>query len=100
MYIRFGAGYLKTVPGVYGLAAGDYTGCAMNSSNATCGANWKAVDDGAWFARATANVDPSGDYTAGCWLAVTSFDTNGVTLNDNHCNYTTGSEYLCSDNLK
>jgi hypothetical protein len=100
MYSTFGAGYLKTVPGVYGLAAGDYSGCAMNSSDSTCGANWKAVDGGAWFARVIASVEPSGNYAAGCWLSLTGFDANGATFNDNSCTITTGSDYLCSDNLK
>jgi len=93
--------YFKTIPGVYGLAAGNYTGCAMNSTSAACATNWKSLDGGAWFGRKIAMSEPNGDYIAGCWLGTGTFDvTNGFTFNDGNCNYFTGTTYICSDNAK
>ena len=100
MFARYGASFFHTVPGVYGIAAGDYTNCAMNSSDATCGANWKSIDGGPWFARAVNYGEPNGDYTPGGWLGSESKDENGLTFNDTVQGYSTGTSYLCSDNAK
>jgi len=101
LYAKYGAGYFVVIPGVYGLAAGNYTGCAMNSGNATCAANWKAIDGGAWFARNAAMSEPNGDYVAGCWLGVGGYGTaNGFVFNDGNCGYASGGSYICSDNAK
>jgi hypothetical protein len=100
---KYGNESFATVPGVYGLAAGDYTGCAMNSSDATCAANWKAIDGGAWFAKNVKFSEPNGDYTPGCWLGSYQNgvdDTGFVGFNDGHCDYSTGDKYICSDNAK
>lgn len=98
---QFGTGYVQTVPGVYGVAAGNYTGCAMNSGDATCSANWKSIDDKAWFARAIPYSEPNGDYTPSCWLGYTGIvDGEGITFNDANCGYQTGPNYICSDNAK
>ncbi len=95
------SGFLNTLPGVYGLAAGDYRTCAMNSGNATCAANWKAIDGKDWFAYAINFGQPSGDYTPDCWLSWGgTVDGNGAQFNDSSCNASTGQSYLCSDNLK
>jgi hypothetical protein len=99
-YAKFGASYFTTVPGVTGLAAGNFTACAMNSADATCAANWKATDNGAWFARAVPYSEPNGDYTVGCWLGAFANDANGLIYNDGSCGYSTGANYVCSDNLK
>jgi hypothetical protein len=103
MFKKYGSGYFATVPGIYGKAAGNYTGCVMNSGDATCGANWVALDQGAWFLRDATYTEPNGDYTPGCWLAVTGVPDaqgNGLTFNDANCNYSTGTMYVCSDNAK
>lgn len=102
MYNKYGAGSFQVLPGVYGLVGGgNYTGCAMNSKDATCGKNWVATDKGAWWARDTAFSEPNGDYTAGCWLSLGGPDANGnFTFNDANCNYSTGTSYICSDNAK
>jgi hypothetical protein len=100
MYALYGAGYFATIPGVYGLAAGNYTGCAMNSTDATCAANWKAIDGNAWFVRGVAFGEPNGDYVPGCWLGAGGVDANGWTFNDGNCGYATGTSYVCSDNAK
>ena len=102
MYTKYGAGSFQVLPGVYGLVGGgNYTGCAMNSKDATCGKNWVATDKGAWWARDTAFSEPNGDYTAGCWLSLGGPDANGnFTFNDANCNYSTGTSYICSDNAK
>lgn len=99
MWTKYGSTYFATVPGVYGLGAGNYTGCAMNSTT-TCGNNWKAVGGGAWFARDTTYGEPNGDYTAGCWLGTGGKDNSGLLFNDANCTYSTGGTYLCSDNAK
>ncbi|MFO0579107.1 MAG: fibrinogen-like YCDxxxxGGGW domain-containing protein [Polyangia bacterium] len=102
MWKKYGAGYFTAVPGISGKAAGVYTGCTMNSGDATCGANWVAIDQGAWFLRDGAYSEPNGDYTPGCWLGVTTgLDANGnLGFNDANCNYSTGTMYVCSDNAK
>lgn len=101
MWSKYGASYFATVPGVYGLAAGNYTSCVMNSKNTTCGANWRAIDGGAWWARDTTYGEPNGDYTPGCWLGGGGLYDNGqMTFNDLNCGYSTGATYLCSDNAK
>ena len=97
---KYTIAYFQTVPGVTGTKAGNYTGCAMNSGDNTCGANWKAIDGGAWFARAVAYSEPNGDYTPGCWLGSGSIDANGLLFNDAGCSYSTGTNYVCSDNAK
>lgn len=98
---RFGAASFPVVPGVHGKAAGDFSGCAMNSADATCAANWVALDGKAWFARATPFTEPNGDYTPGCWLASGAFDPAvGWAMNDLACMYETGPTYVCSDNAK
>ena len=101
LYAKYGLSYFAVVPGVYGLAAGNYTGCVMNSTNATCAANWKALDGGAWYARSATLTEPNGDYTAGCWLGVSSYSTTtGFVFNDGNCGYESGVKYICSDNAK
>ncbi len=104
LFAKYTIAYFSIVPGVYGLAAGDYTGCAMNSTDATCGANWKALDGGAWFAKKAPYTEPNGDYTPGCWLGLdgtTVDEANGfVRINDAGCGYSSGTSYLCSDNVK
>ena len=101
MYTKYGAGSFQVLPGVYGLAGGNYTGCVMNSADATCGKNWVATDKGAWWARDAAYSEPNGDYTPGCWLSLGGPDANGnFTFNDANCSYSTGTSYICSDNAK
>lgn len=104
MWKKYGASYFQTVPGIYGKAAGNYTGCAMNSGDAVCAANWVALDGGAWYVRDTAYTEPNGDYTAGVWLGVTGpLDAQGngtLTFNDLTGGYPTGGSYVCSDNAK
>lgn len=103
MWNKYGASYFTTVPGVYGLAGGqDWTGCVMSSADMTCAQNWVAIDSGGWWLRDTTYTEPNGDYTAGCWLAVTAApDENGeLHFNDANCSYYTGPSYVCSDNAK
>jgi hypothetical protein len=103
LYAKYGSSYFQFVPGIYGLAAGDYTGCAMNSSDATCAANWKAIDGGAWFAMTDPYSEPNGDYTPGCWLGTDGSDINPPEgfgrINDENCDYDS-TRYICSDNAK
>ena len=46
MLLAFGRKYFKVVPGVYGVAAGDYRSFAMNSKTPQVAKNWRAVDGG------------------------------------------------------
>jgi hypothetical protein len=102
----FGTTYYQTMPGISNTTGGvNYStsglNCAMNSTDATCGAAWKASDNGAWFIRDIPYGEPNGDYTASCWLGFTGgVDANGVTFNDANCIYATGATYVCSDNVK
>lgn len=101
LYKKYTATFFATVPGVYGLAAGNYTNCSMNSGDAVCGKNWVALDKGAWFARDVTYSEPNGDYMAGCWLSNFGLDANGnLTFNDGTCSAFTGTSYVCSDNAK
>jgi hypothetical protein len=104
LYAKYTMTYFQIVPGVYGLAAGNYTNCAMNSTDATCAANWKAIDGGAWFALKDPFSEPNGDYTPGCWLGTTGTDINPTEgfghINDGNCDYSSGTSYICSDNAK
>lgn len=97
---KYGISYFKTAPGIYGTAAGNFSTCAMNSNDAVCAANWKAIDNGTWFLRDQPTGEPNGDYTADCWLGVGSIDDHGLVFNDQNCSYSTGSTYICSDNAK
>jgi hypothetical protein len=98
---KYGTGSFLTVPGVYGKEAGHYEHCVMSSTDPTCGANWIALDGGAWFARNNTYGEPNGDYTPGCWLGSGGYDPNiGFYFNDAWCQYPTGSSYVCSDNAK
>lgn len=98
---RFGVASFAVLPGVYGKAAGNFAGCAMNSTDATCAANWVAIDGKAWFGRSVPFTEPNGDYQPGCWLASGVFDPGvGWAMNDLGCTYETGPTYVCSDNAK
>lgn len=101
MWNLFGSTYFATIPGIYGLAGGDYTGCAMNSGDATCADNWKSIDGKAWFLYAVSRSEPNGDYDPDCWLGRSGgLTVDGLLFNDAYCNYATGTKYLCSDNVK
>ena len=92
-----GINSFEFIPGIYGTVPGNYTGDAMNSENVS---NWFAVDGGDWWLRNTPHSEPSGDYTAGCWLSVTSLtNTSDLTFNDGDCG-AGGTTYICSSNAK
>ncbi|NDK10015.1 hypothetical protein GW846_04495 [Candidatus Gracilibacteria bacterium] len=100
---RYGSSYFRVMPGIFKPTnGGNYTSVAMNSETAP---DWKAVDGGKWWLRDTPYTEPSGDYTANCWLQVRSVsDINNITINDagvGSCNslYFTES-YICSTNDK
>ncbi len=95
------SGSIATLPGVYGLAAGDYRTCAMNSDNATCAANWKSIDGKPWFGASVNRSEPNGNYTPECWLSWNgNINGEGAVFDDNNCAASTGTSYLCSDNAK
>lgn len=103
MLARYGTGYFTVVPGIYKTTAGgSYTTCAMRdpASYGTGCADWRAVDGGKWWLRDTAHTEPNGNYTANCWLGVTSFaNPAALTFDDANCNHST-TQYICSTNDK
>lgn len=101
LYAKYGAAYFQTIPGVYGKAAGNFTGCAMNSNDPTCSANWTSLDGREWFVRNAARGEPNGNYTPGCWLSGVDVDATGFSsFDDLDCAFSTGAKYICSDNAK
>ncbi len=97
--------YFATMPGVYKTAAGStYVSYAMRDPTAygTGAPDWRVADGGRWWLRDTAYTEPNGDYTANGWLqnrATTQSGTGDRTFNDGGA-YSTGTNYLCSTNLK
>ena len=62
MIAKHGNTYFATGARVYGLAAGGYTNCVMNSKDAVpARANWKSIDGG--LGITTKHSEPNGDYT-------------------------------------
>jgi len=73
---------------------GGCTSHAMNSDNAEQ-ASWVTSDGSAWWLRDATYGEPNGDYTANCYLALsTSFDGSNMNFNDGNCNYHSKS-YFC-----
>jgi len=85
-------------------SGGNYTSTIMRNSRyyITGTTDWRVPDDGKWYIRDTTYQEPSGDYTAYGYLAVTSYDSLGnVTINDATANPpSTGQTVLCSTNVK
>ncbi len=96
---RYPASSRTTVPGIYGLVAGNYTNCTMNSFAPDKCPNWQAIDGGRWFLKSTPYGEPNGDYDPGCWLTAGSDPVNGG-FNDGGCGAATGGNYVCSTNDK
>ena len=97
MLARFDSSYFATTPGVYKTGGGgNYSGCAMNSNGCS---DWRVLDGGRWWLRATPYGEPSGDYTGNCWLSMSHWDVDNLHFNDNGCAYAT-SRYVCSTNDK
>jgi len=96
---KYGRDYMH-VAGVYGVENGCGT-CdkhAMNSGT-NAGHHWKAVDGGKWWLRDNSYSEPSGDYTANCWLFIFDHAPDNVRFNDDMCHYCF-KQYLCSTNAK
>ena len=95
--------------GLYSIWPGGCTDCehhAMSSEQPVQADHWTTVgpSTGApaepWFVRARPRREPSGDYTAGCWLGSESSggaDSEGLLLQDYRCNFGF-SAYVCSSN--
>ncbi len=104
MITVYGASYFGTIPGIYNPSSnpGSYTNCAMNSYSTDpvhCD-DWTSIDGGSWWIRGTAYTEPSGDYSAGCWLDVWGVgDGSNITFNDGYCDHGT-TRYICSINDK
>ena len=98
------------IVGIYRPAEGCGS-CASYAMNSDAMATYEAAADGnvgwtsvahdadPWFMRAIAYSQPSGDYTAYCWLgAKTWTDDVGWAINGLDCNYCY-TFYLCSTNI-
>lgn len=67
---------------------------AMNSDTPEQ-SSWVTSDGTPWFLRSAPFGEPSGDYTANCYMFVTGIHADGqVTFNDANCQYNSNS-YLC-----
>jgi len=74
---------------------GGCTSNAMNSKNKNQ-ASWKTSDGAPWWLRSTAYTQPSGDYSANCFMDLGKkkpSNENQVTFNDHSCNYHSTSYY-------
>ena len=77
----------------------------MNYGNCSAVANsWRSTDGGLWWVNDVPYGEPNGDYSANCLLSIwasgysQSSNPAALVLNDNQCNYWSGSYYLCSTN--
>jgi hypothetical protein len=85
---------------------GDYTKCAMNSSEdplKACGTgstritDWTPTSGTRWFLYAISSTEPDGNYTANAFLNYTdTHDLNGITIDDANATPTTGGSYMCA----
>jgi len=68
---------------------------AMNSANVNQ-ASWVTQDGSPWWLAATAKSEPNGDYTANCYLGITTdpASSNAITFNDGSCAYKS-ADYYC-----
>ena len=94
--------YFKTAYGVYRAGSGgSYTSCSMHSGG--CG-GWQVPDGGRWWIRDSLFNEPSGDYTAYCWLGMSPVPNpyllTDLAVNDGSCGYSLGNYYLVSTNAK
>lgn len=82
---------------------GNYTGCIMRNPahHASGCSDWRVPDGGKWWLRDSTHNEPNGDYNGNGWLQTYSSQTAGsdIGMNDGGA-YSTGSNYLCSTNVK
>ena len=92
---RYHSSYFSVIPGISKpTSGGSYTNKAMNSR--TPNIDYRAIDGGTWWLRDNAYIQPSGDYTANCWLGAANVqNVDSITFNDGNCYYST-DEYVCS----
>ena len=66
----YGPRFFRVVPGIFGVAAGNFSAWAMSSGTAHVARTWRAIDGGSWWLRDTPFSQPSGNYEPGCWLGL------------------------------
>lgn len=97
--------YFAVMSGVYKTAGGStYVSYAMRDPNyyGSGAPDWRVADGGRWWLRDTNYSEPNGDYTANGWLQNRGTSQSGTgdrTFNDGGA-YSTGTNYICSTNLK
>ena len=93
-------GGLMHVAGIYGVANG-CGGCGLHPFHSASPQDhhWKALDGGKWWLRDGAYSEPSGDYSANCWLFIYDTTPHDVKFNDHNCHYCF-KDYICSTNAK
>ena len=69
---RYGPRFFRVVPGIFGVAAGNFSLWPMNSASPHVARTWRAIDGGSWWLRDTPFSQPSGNYEPGCWLGLRS----------------------------
>merc|ERR1719440_1669220 len=81
---------------------GGCTSHAMNSLNKRQ-KSWRTTDGAPWWLRSTKYSEPSGDYSANCFLnlapKVKPTDENSITFNDHGCNYHAKSYYCQKERI-
>jgi len=72
---------------------------AMNSGSSVF-KSWKTSDGSPWWLRSTAFSQPSGDYTANCYLSLSKpKNEDSITFNDGGCKYHSKSYYCQLKNV-
>ena len=77
--------------------AGDGCGGCTNyamKSTVSQQSSWHTSDGSAWWLRDSKYNEPNGDYTANCYLIITSVDPDNVQFNDGSCDFHS-TDYLC-----
>jgi hypothetical protein len=83
----------------------DTDGCdtcanTIGNSDDAAMAMFTTTDGSPWWIRSTQYPEPSGDYEANCYMAVTSYSQGGgsITYNDKTCEYHS-TDYLCQPEM-
>jgi len=95
------ASYFQVIPGVSKNSGGASScGNEANNMNSNECIEWVAADGGAWFIRDSPYGEPNGNYQANCFLGVNDItNVNAIAFDDWDCNFYSGSQYLCSENV-
>lgn len=76
-------------------------GCTAKPMNSVKQDAWKTSDGSPWWLRSTKYSEPSGDYTANCYMDLwrSPFRAKSVTFNDGRCTYHSKSYYCQPEDI-